>query len=118
MFVNYVVTNNGAPVDLSILLVNISPRYDDWKYMQGMDSIVDSALFEEQGVEADPKAIGSAPDPAIYTFAKGQSYAYAENSRYQKNSPITFKMKLTPVDETAKMLHDKKIEKEITAKIK
>lgn len=118
VFVNYVITNNGAPIDLGSSLVDVQARYDDWKYMQGMDSIVDSALFEAQNVNTEGLAPGAFKEPSIYTLDKGQSYTVGENFRYQKDSPITFKVGATPVDAKGDLLHDKKVEGEGTGTIK
>jgi hypothetical protein len=110
VFVNYVITNTGDPIDLGSSLVDITPRYKDWKYLQGMDSIVDDTLFEEQGVNDDSLAPGAFKDPSVYTLGKGQSYSYGENFKYQKDSPITFEVKATPVDAKGELLHDEAIE--------
>jgi hypothetical protein len=108
VFVNYVVTNTGDAIDLGASFVNISARYDDWTYLQGMDSIVDSALFEQQKVNSDVLAQGAFKDPSVYTFGKGETYSFGENFRYQKNSPITFEATATPVDAQGDLLHDKR----------
>lgn len=110
LFVNYVVTNNGAPVDLGASLVSIDERYDDWPYLQGMDGLSDRTLFEAQGVNADAVARGQFKDPAIFTFGTGQSYSKGENFEYQPGSPITFKVSYTPVDATGKLQSDKRVE--------
>jgi hypothetical protein len=118
VFVNYVITNTGAPIDLGSSLVDVTARYDDWEFVQGMDSIVDSALFEQQKVNTDALAPGAFKDPSIYTLGKGETYSVGENFRYQKNSPITFKATAIPVDAKGDLLHDKKLEGESTGTIK
>ncbi|AXT84642.1 hypothetical protein C6I20_05160 [Aeromicrobium sp. A1-2] len=118
VFVNYVITNTGAPIDLGASLVDVQARYKDWKFMQGMDSIVDSALFEQENVNTEGFAPGKFKEPAIFTFGKGQSYSVGENFRYQKNSPITFKVGAVPVDDKADLLHDDKVEGEGSGTIK
>lgn len=110
VFVNYVVTNTGAPIDLGSSFVDVEARYDDWKYMQGMDSIVDSALFEQQKVNSKVLTQGAFKTPSVYTLGTGETYSVGENFRYQKNSPITFKVKAVPVDAGGKLIHDKKLE--------
>lgn len=110
VFVNYVITNNGAPIDLGSSLVNITARYADWKFMQGMDSVVDRALFEEQKVNSNALAPGAFKDPGVYTLGKGETYSVGANFRYQTNSPINFAFTATPVDATGDLLHDKKVE--------
>lgn len=118
VFINYVVTNSGAPIDLGASLANVSARYADWPYLQGMDAITDSALYESMGVNSNHMAPNSYRDPSVYTFGTGESYNLAANFRYQKDSPIDFKVTVTPVDSTAKLLHDKKIEAEGSGTIK
>ena len=110
VFVNYVITNEGAPIDLGSSLVSIDERYDDWPYMQGMDSITDFDLTDAQGVNRDAMAAGAYRDPSVYTFGTGQSYSYGENFRYQSGSPITFESVVTPVDAQGDLLHDERIE--------
>lgn len=118
VFVNYVVSNTGDPIDLGSSLVNIQARYDDWPYMQGMDSVVDRELFEKQGVNDDGFAEGSYRDPSVYTLGTGEQYSHGENFRYQKNSPITFKVTITPVDDQGDLIHDDRAEGEGAGKIK
>lgn len=110
VFVNYVVTNTGDPIDLGSSFVDVSARYGDWKYMQGMDTIVDSALYEEQQVNSDVLAVGGYKDPGVYTFGTGQTFSYGENFLYQSDSPIEFDVTAIPVDAEGELLHDKKIE--------
>lgn len=110
VFVNYVVTNNGDPVDLGSSLVSISARYDDWQWMQGMDSVTDDALFAEQGVNDDAFTPDAYREPSVYPFGSGQQYSYGENFKYQADSPITFDVSVTPVDAEGELLHDDRIE--------
>lgn len=110
VFVNYVITNSGAPVDLGSSLVNVSARYDDWKYLQGMDSVVDSALFEKQQVATDSLAQGGFNELGVYTLGEGETYSYGENFLYQKNSPITFEVTAIPVDAQGELLQDTRLE--------
>lgn len=117
VFVNYVVTNNGDPLDLGSLLVAVTPRYDDWPYMQGMDSITDFDLTEEMGVNRNALAPGEMPDPIIYTLGTGESFSVGDNFHHQPNSPITFSARYTPVDEEGDMLHDERVEAEGSATI-
>ncbi|MFI5428451.1 hypothetical protein [Aeromicrobium sp. UC242_57] len=98
VFVNYVITNTGAPIDLGSSLVDVNARYDDWKFMQGMDSIVDQDLFAAQKVNTLGLAPGAFKDPGVYTLGTDQTFTYGENFRYQKDSPITFDASATPVD--------------------
>lgn len=117
VFVNYVVTNTGDDIDLGSSFLNVDGRYDDWPYMQGMDGIVDDSLYEKLGVSDGALKVGEFADPSIYTLAKGQSFAFAENFKYQKGSPIVFKMTATPVDETGDLLSDQREEAEVKGTI-
>lgn len=117
VFVNYIVSNTGDPIDLGSSFVSIDARYDDWPYMQGMDSVVDSDLFEAQGVNDGALADGSYADPSVYTFGTGEKLAYGENFPYQAGSPITFDVSMTPVDAEGELLHDDRVEAEGTGTI-
>lgn len=110
VFVNYVATNNGAPVDLGSSLISVSPRYDDWKWMQGMDGSVDSDLFTQLGVSKSGVAPGAYADPSVYTFGTGQTFSWGESFKYQKGSGIEFDFTMTPVDAQGELLHDDKVE--------
>jgi hypothetical protein len=112
VFVNYVITNNGDDIDLGSSGVTVDARYDDWPYMQGMDSIVDEALFEAQDVNDSAFAPDSYVDPSVYTFASGQQISFGENFAYQAGSPITFEASMTPVDAEGELLHDDGVEGE------
>jgi len=115
VFVNYVVTNTSAEaIPLTNLLVDISTRYDDWPYMQGMDSVTDGDLFDSMGVNDNAMAIF---DPAPYSFEPGASYSVGENFRYQAGSPLTFTTALTPSDAEGNLLHDLRTETVGTATI-
>jgi hypothetical protein len=118
VFVNYVITNTGDPIDLGSSLVDVSARYDDWKYLQGMDSIVDDDLFKAQGVNDDSLAPGAFAEPSVYPFGTGQKYSVGANFLYQANSPITFEATIVPVDAAGELLHDKRVEGKGTGTIK
>lgn len=110
VFFNYVATNNGDPIDLGSSLVDVEARYDDWEYMQGMGGITDSDLFEEMGVNTSgPDEIA---DPTVYPFGTGEHFSWGENFHHQADSPITFEVTITPVDDKGELLHDDKIEAE------
>lgn len=117
VFVNYVITNTGPPVNLGASLVDVTARYDDWKYLQGMDSIVDSALFTQQKVNSDALAPGAFKTPSIYVLDKGQTYTVGENFRHQQSSPITFTASVIPVDAKGSLIHDQKSESKGTGTI-
>lgn len=117
VFVNYVVTNNGDPLDLGSLLVDVDGRYDDWPYMQGMDSITDFDLTEEMGVNRTALVPGEMPDPIIYTLGTGESFSVGDNFHHQPGSAITFSARYTPVDDEGEMLHEERVEGEAAATI-
>ncbi len=117
VFVNYVVTNHGDPLDLGSTLVDVSPRYEDWPYMQGMDSITDFELTEEMGVNRTAIAPGDMPDPIIYTLGTGESFSVGDNFHHQPGSAITFAARYTPVDDEGELLHEERIETEASATI-
>ncbi len=117
VFVNYVVTNTGtADIPLGYSLVDISARYDDWPYLQGMDSVVDSALFESLQVNSTPLATGVGDAP--FVWKPGTSFSYGQNFLYQAGSPIVFTATLTPVDDAGDLLHDERQEVEGATSIK
>nr|MCW2727486.1 hypothetical protein [Aeromicrobium sp.] len=118
VFFNYVITNNGAPIDLGSSLVSLEARYADWKYLQGMDSIVDDALFEAQNVNDGDLAPGGYNEKGVYTLGTGQTYSYGENFKYQKGSEIEFEVTAVPVDAEGELLHDQKLEGKATATVK
>lgn len=118
VFVNYVITNNGDAIDLGSSLVSVKPRYDDWKYMQGMGGITDSALYEQQGISSTAIKPGGFQDSGVYTLGAGQQYSYGENFHHQKNSPITFEVTAIPVDAEGELLHDQRMQEKGTGTIK
>ncbi|MQW74481.1 hypothetical protein GHK92_01185 [Nocardioides sp. dk4132] len=118
VFVNYVITNNGDPIDLGPSLVKITPRYDDWEYLIGMDSMFDADQFEELGVNIGALGPDGYREPAVYPFGAGETYSYAENFIYQENSPITFTAEAVPVDAEGESLQRKRLDGSGTATIR
>ncbi|WBU36764.1 hypothetical protein [Homoserinibacter sp. YIM 151385] len=112
VFVNYAITNGGEAIDLSASLVSIDARYDDWPYMQGMDSVVDQELFEKQGVFSSGVATGGYQESNIYTLGAGEGFSFGENFPYQAGSPITFDVSITPIDAEGELIHDERVEAE------
>lgn len=110
VFVNYVITNNGDPIDLGSSLVSVDAEYEDWQWMQGMGGITDSALSEEMGVQSS--GVGETADPTVYTFGTGEHFSYGENFKYEPGKGINFEVGITPVDENGDLIHDDKIEGE------
>jgi len=117
VYVNYVVTNSSTePIQLTALLVDVTPTYADWPYMQGMDAIVDRALNEQ--FQVNSMAIGTTGAEAPYAWAPGESFSYGDNFEYQAGSPITFVASLTPSDDAGDLLHDERAEVEVSTTIK
>lgn len=110
VFVNYVVTNNGDPIDLGSSLVSVDARYDDWPYLQGMDGLSDRDLFEQLGLFSGGLADGGFNEEGIYTLGSGESFSFAENFAHQPGSEIEFKVRYTPVDAEGDLLHDDRVE--------
>ena len=118
VFLNFVITNTGDPVDLGSSLVQVDGKYKDWKYLGGMPSISDSALFEEMEVNSGGLEPGKNTDPTIYTLGTNETFSYGENYLYQKGSDITFTVGYTPVDDQGELIHDDKVEGEGDTKLK
>ncbi|WP_430591993.1 hypothetical protein [Humidisolicoccus flavus] len=116
VFVNYIITNEGDPIDLGASLVTVNAEYDDWPYLQGMDSITDFDLFEE--MEVNRFGATEFLEPGVYTFGTGDSFSYGANFRYQENSPIEFSARFTPVDAEGELIHDDRIEADSESVIK
>jgi hypothetical protein len=112
VYVNYVLTNNGDPIDLGSSIFSVDARYDDWPYMQGMDGVTDTELTESLGLYTSGVATGKMNDPTVYTLGTGESVAIGENFLYQADSPIGFSVSMTPVDAEGELLSDQRIEAE------
>lgn len=117
VYVNYVMTNTGSEeIPLSYNLVSVTAEYADWPYLQGMDSVVDSAQFEEMDVTSFAIAPGTGEE-APFAWAPGQTFSYGQNFKYQAGSPITFDATLTPSDDAGDLVHDKREEVSVDATI-
>lgn len=110
VFVNYVVTNTGAPLDLGFSLVGVDARYVDWPYLQGMDGIVDNDLFAAQEVNTFGLAPGTLNDEGVYTLGAGESFSYGDNFHYQKGTEVEFTVTYTPVDASGDLQTDRTTE--------
>lgn len=106
VYVNYVVTNNGDPIELGSSLVKVTPTYDDWKWGQGMDITTDPEQYDALGLNSGGLAPDAFRTPSVYTFGSGQSYTFAQGFRHQKGSPITFEVSVIPVDAEGSLIHD------------
>ncbi|WP_435738155.1 hypothetical protein V5D56_06050 [Cellulosimicrobium sp. PMB13] len=117
VFINYVITNEGEPIDLGSSLVSIDERYVDWAYLGGMDTIVDDDLFAAQDVNDGGLAPDAYREPTVFPFGTGQSYSYGTNFLYQPGTDITFRTVITPVDAQGNLLHDERLDAEGTGTI-
>jgi len=107
VFVNYVITNtSGGDIALRYSLVAVDATYASWPYLQGMDSVVDGALFEQMQVHSGAIAPGSGDSPFIWPA--GTTFSYGQNFLYEKNGPITFEATLTPALPNGDLDHDKR----------
>ncbi len=116
--VGWVATNTSTePVRLGYSLVSVEPRYDDWPYLQGMDSVVDGALFDTAGVHQDAFTYPAAGDFTTFVLAPGESISAATNFERQPGSPVTFAVSYVPVDEAGELLHEQKQQTTVQAVI-
>ena len=115
VFVNYVITNtSGETIPLAFNLVSVTPKYEDWPYLQGMDSIADRALYEEMKVVSSVlNGTGDAP----FEWEAGASFSYGTNFKHQPGSPITFSATLTPATPDGELDHDNRQEASADATI-
>ena len=116
VFVNYVATNTSdADIPLSASLVNMTARYADWKYMQGMDAVVDFDLDEKMGINRT--AIAPSKAVAPYIWKAGESFSFGQNFKYQPDSAITFAASLTESDAEGDLDHDTRQEVKVETTI-
>src|SRR5699024_420638 len=117
VYVNYVITNTGPPVDLGSVLVKIEPRYKNWKFKKAMDTVTDRDQAKKMNINTSGLEASKNTDPAIYTLGADQTISYGTNFKYQKNSAITFHASYIPVDSKGKLLHDEQVEGTAKAEI-
>lgn len=89
VFVNYVVTNNGAPIDLGMELVHVGAAYDDWEWLQEMWGIEDDALMEDMGIQWTAPDLAKIVDRPVFVLGTAESYSFGTNFKYQQDSPMT-----------------------------
>lgn len=117
VYVNFVATNtSSADIPLSYSLVDISGRYADWRYLQGMDGITDSSLNAQLKVNDSGIAVGAPDSPFIWK--PGTSFSYGTNFLHEANGPITFKASLVPALPNGDLDHDNKQEVSVDLVIK
>ena len=69
VYVNYVFTNTvTADIPLDYSLATVEPRYANWPYLQGMDSVVDSA--QEQAMKVNDSTLGSSQSDKPFVWKR------------------------------------------------
>ena len=117
VYVNYVATNtSSSSISLSYNLVEVEGRYADWPYLQGMDSVSDSAQRTQLKVNDSAIAPG-APD-APYEWKSGESFSYGEDFKYEPGEAITFEATLVPAAANGDLDESKRQEVKADTKIK
>ena len=117
VFVNYVVTNTGAPIDLGASFVTVDARYDSWPYLGAMVGITDESMYEKQGINSEVLKAGALKAPYVYTLDEGQTFSSGTNFQYENGEGIVFNTTVTPVDAEGELVHDKRVEGEGKGKI-
>lgn len=114
VFVNYVVTNTSdEAIPMSSSLVSMEATYEDWPYLQGMDTINDAGLHGEMEVNGD--SIADRQDDGIYPLGPGQSISYGQSFMYRTDAALVLEATLTPVDENSDLVDDER--QEVTAEV-
>jgi hypothetical protein len=117
VYVNYVFTNTGsASIPLGYSLGEVEPRYADWPYLQGMDSVVDSAQEKQENV--NDTAIAPTGANAPYEWKAGESFSYGQNFKYEAGEAITFDVTMIPVLASGDLDESKKQEVKVDSAIK
>jgi hypothetical protein len=109
VFVNYVVTNTSdEDINLSVSLVSMKATYEDWPYLQGMDTITDYDLYDE--MEVNNSGTAAHHEDGIYPLGPGQTISYGENFMYKTDAAVIFEATLTPVDDDGELVSDERQE--------
>jgi hypothetical protein len=96
VYVNYVFTNTGtSTIPLGNDLAGVEPRYSDWPYLQGMDSVADADQAKTEKVNLS--AFGSSAGAAPFEWKAGTSFSYGEDFPYESDSAISFTVTMIPV---------------------
>lgn len=102
---NYVVTNNGDPVNLNYGVdSSVRLKYDSWPYLQS-PSVSDSDLFEQFGVNSNPIAPGNT-DLDAFPLGTGEQIAFGEILLYQPGEAYTLDADFTLVDDSGERTGD------------
>ncbi|MGC5615557.1 hypothetical protein [Georgenia sp. Z1491] len=102
LILNYVVTNNGDPINLTYGLVDAGLSYDTWPYMQ-QPSVADSDLLEENGVN-DNGVNSDSLGEDVYTLGSGEQYSVGEVMLYQPGEAFTIEVSFEPRDDAGERL--------------
>lgn len=101
---NYVVTNNGDPVNLTYGLVDIGLHYDTWPFMQ-QPSVADHTLLENHGVN-DNAVNGDSISNDIFTLGTGEQFSIGQVMLHQPGEAYTIEADFAPRDEAGERLGD------------
>lgn len=104
VIVNYVITNNGDPINLNYSAIEPSLMYDDWEYMQA-PTVADNDLAEQYDVFIGSIAPGNT-DMDAFRFGTGEQIATAEVTLYQPGNPFTISVDFPTVDESGERTGD------------
>lgn len=102
LVLNYVVTNNGDPLNLSYGLVDVSFKYDNWPFMQ-QPSVADTDVLESNGVNDNGVA---EPGEDVYTLGTGESYSVGEVMLYQAGESYTVEVEVAVRDDAGERTGD------------
>jgi hypothetical protein len=116
VFINYVFTNTSTTTfPLGSLAIDVSARWADWPYMQGMPGESHSAVYKDLGLTDRPYTL-SAEKP--YEFAPGESFNVAGSYIYQDSKDLEVKFGLIPLLPNGDLDHDNKISEKLTVTVK
>lgn len=117
VYLLYVATNtSGDTIQLPFNLVDVTARYADWQWAQGMDGSSDRELYEKMGIPDSAIAIGATEAP--FAWGPGETFAYGDNFAYEPGADITFTAVMTPADDEGDLLHDDRVEAEAQTSIR
>lgn len=112
VFLNYVFTNEGDPVDLGISLGEVKAHYAGGPELTRMSGITDDDLYARFGLSERGYDSANPPDGDVYTLGADESFNYAVNLPYRAGSTLVLEAELTPVDAAG----DPLIEERLTAR--
>ena len=96
VYVNYIFTNTGkSTIPLGNDLASVEPRYADWPFLQGMDSVVDADQAKTEKINLS--AFGRPQDRPRSSGSRARRSPTARISTYQSNSAISFTVTMIPV---------------------